>query len=182
MSQAICLASISLESLKTKLGLVNQQIPARVKLGVIKYPHIYLFCLYSTHDSQKDTLFESKIPKLSGYSIFFSLSRWSQISIEFWDWGNVCNCISKISNLKFIYLYFFCFFPNLFPNCRKFFIMNHATKENRRTFWGRCFCFHPPLRSKSNSKWKMAIIWRPLNLKNCNQHSWNGLKILYKPI
>ena len=45
MSQAICLASISLESLKTKLGLVNQQIPAREKLGVIKYPH-YLALLF----------------------------------------------------------------------------------------------------------------------------------------
>ena len=57
-------------------------------------------------------------------------------------------------------LYNFCLFPK---NCRKFHQYNHATKENRRTSWVRWFCFHPPLRSKSHSKWKMEAIWRPLN-------------------
>ena len=45
------------------------------------------------HDLQKQLLFETKIPKTSGYATIFSFLRWSQIFNLFRDWGNVSYCI-----------------------------------------------------------------------------------------
>ena len=71
-------------------------------LYLMKYPLEKLFKLchifgMKTHDSQKGLLFEAKIPKISRYSIFFGLSRWTQISHSLCNWGNVSGSISTFS-------------------------------------------------------------------------------------
>ena len=68
------------------------------------------------HDSQKDTLFDTKIPKLEGYISFFSFSRSFQISTPFWDWGNVSDSISIFLFLQDFYSTIFVYFQKIVAN------------------------------------------------------------------
>ena len=64
-----------------------------------------------------------------------------------------------------------------------FFVYVANFMQESRNLYVRWFCFHifvnRPLRSKSDSKWKMEAIWRPLNLQSCNQRTWSPWKKLY---
>ena len=124
---------------------------------------IWFLCEFLTTFHKKTLCLTQKYPNLRdtlASLVFHALFKSPLLSKIEATFQTVFQFSFFFKTFTLLLLYNFCLFPK---NCRKFHQYNHATKENRRTSWVRWFCFHPPLRSKSHSKWKMKAIWRPLN-------------------